>query len=148
MSGSRSYRIGEVARQTGVSVETLRYYEKQRLLEAPPRTGGGFRLYSDDALQRVRFIRHARSLGLTLEDIRQLVVGLEAHGQAPACGRVRELLTRRIHDIEERVSELLALRGALRAHLAACERALSAAAEPPCPTLGAIDAAIPHGHLP
>lgn len=52
MDASRTYRIGEIAQQTGVSVETLRFYERRRLLKAPPRTQGGFRLYTDDACSR------------------------------------------------------------------------------------------------
>ena len=66
MDASRNYRIGEIAERTGVSVETLRYYEKRRLLNAPARTEGGFRVYSVAVVHQVKFIKQAQSLGLTL----------------------------------------------------------------------------------
>lgn len=139
MDSSRTYRIGEIAQQLGVSVETLRYYEKRRLLKAPPRTEGGFRLYSDDAVQRVRFIKQAQSLGLTLEDVQQLLAGHQRRPQAASCRKVRDLLTRRIEDIDTRLSELRAFRRTLQDHLTACDQALAAAGDPACPTIEALD---------
>ena len=138
MESSRTYRIGEIAQQTGVSVETLRYYEKRRLLNTPPRTDGGFRLYSDDAVQQVRFIKQAQSLGLTLDDVQQLLTG---RGRRPvaSCRKVRDLLTRRIEDLDARMRELREFRRTLHAHLAACERALAEAGDPACPTIDALD---------
>ena len=138
MESSRTYRIGEIAARTGVSVETLRYYERRRLLDAPPRTGGGFRVYSTDALDRVRFIKHAQSLGLTLEDVQQLLTSGKRRGDMAACRKVRDLLTRRIDDIDARMKELLEFRRTLHGHLVACERALTGAA-PACPTIEALD---------
>ena len=139
MEASRTYRIGEIAQQTGVSVETLRYYEKRRLLSAPPRTEGGFRLYSDDAVQQVRFIKQAQSLGLTLDDVQQLLVGGQSRLHAASCRKVRDLLTRRIEDIDARVKELREFRRALHEHMVACDQALAAAADPACPTIEALD---------
>jgi DNA-binding transcriptional MerR regulator len=139
MESSRTYRIGEIAQQTGVSVETLRYYEKRRLLSAPPRTEGGFRLYSDDAVQQVRFIKQAQSLGLTLDDVQQLLIGRQRRAQAPSCRKVRNLLTQRIDDIDARIKELQEFRRTLREHLVACDRALVAAGDPACPTIEALD---------
>lgn len=139
MNQSRSYRIGEVAKQTGVSVATLRFYEKRRLLNAPLRTGGGFRLYSDDVLRQVRFIKQAQSLGLTLEDIQKLMVGQQRRNHLPSCRKVRDLLTRRIDEIDERMKELRHFRRTLDEHLVACEEALAVGTERPCPTLEALD---------
>lgn len=136
---SRTYRIGEIAQRTGVSVETLRYYEKRRLLDAPPRTDGGFRLYSDDAMQQVRFIKQAKSLGLTLDDVQQLLTGRQRRAHVASCREVRNLLTRHIDDIEARIKELRELRQTLHEHLVACERALAAAGDPACPTIEALD---------
>ena len=75
MKPSHNYRIGEIAERTGVSVELLRYYEKRRLLNAPARTEGGFRVHSDAVVQQMRFIKQAQSLGLTLDDIQKLAAG-------------------------------------------------------------------------
>jgi len=139
MDASRNYRIGEIAERTGVSVETLRYYEKRRLLNAPARTEGGFRVYSDAVVHQVKFIKQAQSLGLTLDDIQQLAAGRLRANHAPSCRTVRELLTRRIEDIDARIKELREFRRTLDQHLAACDRALASAAEPPCPTIEALD---------
>jgi DNA-binding transcriptional MerR regulator len=106
MASSQTYRIGEIATHTGVSVETLRYYEKRRLLTPPPRSEGGFRLYSDDALRQVRFIKQAQSLGLTLDDIHHLIAGQQRRTHPSSCRKVRDLLTRRIADIDARIKEL------------------------------------------
>ena len=139
MDASRNYRIGEIAERTGVSVETLRYYEKRRLLNAPGRTEGGFRMYSDAVVHQVKFIKQAQSLGLTLDDIQQLVSGRRRTSHAPSCRKVRDLLTRRIDDIDARIKELREFRRTLHQHLAACDQALASAAEPECPTIDALD---------
>ena len=139
MEPARSYRIGEIASHTGVSVETLRYYEKRRLLNAPPRTESGFRCYSGDVVHQVRFIKQAQSLGLTLGDIEQLIAGQQRRSHPAPCRNVRDLLTRRIIDIDARIKELRSFRRTLHDHLIACEEALAAATEPPCPTIQALD---------
>ena len=139
MDASRNYRIGEIAARTGVSIETLRYYEKRRLLNAPARTEGGFRVYSDTVVHQVRFIKQAQSLGLTLDDIQQLTAGQLRRNHAPSCRKVRDLLTRRIEDIDARIKELREFRRTLHEHLGACDQALASAAEPACPTIEALD---------
>jgi DNA-binding transcriptional MerR regulator len=138
VDGSRTYRIGEIAQQTGVSVETLRFYEKRRLLNAPPRTQGGFRLFTDDAVQQVRFIKQAQSLGLTLDDVQQLLTGRQRRPHVASCRKVRDLLTRRIEDIDARIKDLREFRRTLNEHRVACDRALAAAGESECPTIEAL----------
>lgn len=64
------YRIGELAKMAEVTPDTIRYYEKQQMMEHEVRTEGGFRLYTESDLQRLKFIRHARQLGFSLESIR------------------------------------------------------------------------------
>lgn len=66
-------RIGEVAKRAGVSIDTLRYYEKVRLLPRPSRSSGGFRLFAPEHVERVRFIKQAQQLGFSLDDIRGLL---------------------------------------------------------------------------
>ena len=139
MDASRNYRIGEIAERSGVSVATLRYYEKRRLLNAPARTEGGFRVYSDAAVHQVKFIKQAQSLGLTLDDIQQLAAGRLRPSHAPSCRKVRELLTLRIEDIDARIKDLRDFRRTLHEHLGACDQALASAAEPTCPTIEALD---------
>ena len=67
------YRIGELAKMAEVTPDTIRYYEKQQMMEHEVRTEGGFRLYTESDLQRLKFIRHARQLGFSLESIRELL---------------------------------------------------------------------------
>ncbi len=134
MEHSRTYRIGEIARLTGLSVETLRYYERRRLLRTPARSTGGFRRYTDDVLHRLRFIKQAQSLGMTLDDVHQLVAS-QPNRSRTACRRVHDLLARRVAEIDARMQELRRLRRTLDAHRRSCARALSDTDDPACPTL-------------
>jgi DNA-binding transcriptional MerR regulator len=83
--------IGQLAKQASVNRETVRYYERRRLLQRPSRSIAGYRVFSDEALQRLRFIRHAKSLGFSLEEIRELLalrVGRSTH--VIGCGGERK----------------------------------------------------------
>ena len=73
IANDRRLKIGELARHTGLSIKTIRYYESRGLLEQPPRTEGGYRLYGPEEVARLRFVQRAKLLGLTLEEIRELV---------------------------------------------------------------------------
>ena len=126
-----TYRIGEIAEMAGVSIDALRYYERRGLLNAPPRTDGGLRRYSAEALERVAFIKQAQSLGLTLDEIQEL---LKSHRGRTACRRVHDLLLKHIAEVDARIKELRALRRTLDAHRRACEAAVETD-EPACPTL-------------
>lgn len=139
MEPSQTYRIGELAQLTGVTVEALRYYERRGLLNAPPRTDGGLRRYGREAVGQVGFIRQAQALGLTLDDIHQLIAGAR-HRKGANCRRVRDLLAHRISEVDERLSQLKQLRRTLSEHLEACDVALGQVSEPACPTFEALDA--------
>jgi DNA-binding transcriptional MerR regulator len=108
-------RIGEVARAFGVNPRTLRYYEALGLLPRPSRSPAGYRLYDDEARHRLAFIATAKSLGLTLREIRQ-IVGISDRGECP-CDSVREMLTDHIRRIDEQIVRLHALRSDLRSIL-------------------------------
>ena len=138
MKVDRSYRIGEVAAETGVRVETLRFYEKEGLLPPPLRSPGGARRYGPDVLRSVRFIKQAQMVGLTLRDISVLVRSRHDTSRK-ACKRTRAVLAERLSDVERRVNEMQAFRDTLRDYLQACDSALADAAIPECPTLGAIE---------
>lgn len=101
-------RIGDLAKRSGCEVVTIRYYEKEGLLPKPARSGGNFRLYSDVHIERLQFIRHCRSLDMTLSEIR-ILLGLRGN-PAQDCGDVNTLLDAHIRQTEDRVEALLQLK--------------------------------------
>ena len=121
-----SYRISELARQTGFAPSTLRYYETVGLLPDPERTDAGYRVYDDDALERLDFIARATQMGLSLDDIAELVA-LWADGPcAPVQERLRGLLDAKVTDVRHQLTSLNAFAAQLehlRASLAAIEPA-------------------------
>jgi len=118
-------RIGEVASRAGVSIDTVRYYEKRRLLPRAARTEGGFRLFALETVERVRFIKQAQDIGLSLEEIGQLL----ATGGADECQRMSDLLRAKLGEIDERMELMRKFRQTLARHLSACEKELQAHGE-------------------
>ncbi len=111
-------KIGELATLTGVAVETIRYYEQQKLLPLAARSAANYRVYGPVQLERLRFIRQCRSLGLSLDEVREL---LQAREQpAPTCAEVNHLIDRHLAHVRERLVELQALETQLRALRAQC----------------------------
>ncbi|MCZ6739818.1 MAG: heavy metal-responsive transcriptional regulator [Actinobacteria bacterium] len=105
-------RIGEVGDAVGVDPPTIRYYESVGVLPEPERAPSGYRTYSPADVKRLRFVSLARSLGIGLDDIRQ-ILALRDRGEAP-CGYVRGVLDRQVEAIDERILQLEALSGELR----------------------------------
>jgi MerR family copper efflux transcriptional regulator len=129
-------QIGRVAEQTGLSVDAIRFYEKQRLLDRPPRMEGGFRLFGREDIERIRFIRSVRQLGFSLLEIRELFVLKRDQGEA--CSHVRELLQGNLGTVREKVRELRALEQQLISSLQKCEtnqKSEGASLEDECPVL-------------
>lgn len=116
---TRDVTIGEAARQSGVKVTTIRFYEERGLLPAPPRSGGNQRLYSPREVARLRFIRHARDLGFGMEAIAGLL-DLAAHPEAP-CADADRLARDRLEEVRRKIAALRALEGELERMVAACE---------------------------
>jgi Cd(II)/Pb(II)-responsive transcriptional regulator len=111
-------RIGELARQSGCDVETLRFYEKEQLLDLPGREANGYRRYTDAHLAQLRFIRHCRSLGISLADIRRLRQ-FQAHPEL-ACDDINTLIDEQIVRIHQQVETLLQLEKQLHALRDSC----------------------------
>ena len=110
--------IGEAAEQAGVNVQTLRYYERRGLLPKPPRRTSGYREFPDDAVQIVRFIRRAQDLGFSLDEVEELLRLRRSSGRNR--DRIRAIATRRVRDIERKISELERMRQALQTLVHAC----------------------------
>ncbi|HVS62624.1 MAG TPA: heavy metal-responsive transcriptional regulator [Thermoanaerobaculia bacterium] len=113
-------RIGEVACRAGVSVETVRYYERVGLLEPAPRdTSSGYRMFSEQALRRLRFIRRTQDLGFSLEEIRDLL-SLRATPDATALD-VRERVQQKLGDVRRNISDLEQIAASLERLTASCD---------------------------
>ena len=110
--------IGALARQAGVHVETVRYYQRRGLLDEPKRRPGTIRRYGVDAVKRLRFVRRAQELGFTLEEIKSLI----ELGGAPNCRAARELAERKLDLVNARISDLLRMQQALGGLIAQCDR--------------------------
>lgn len=113
--------IGKVAERAGLSADAIRYYERIGVLPEPDRTPGGFRVYGPEVLDELAFVEQARSLGLTLEEIAE-IVAMVARGAEP-CNHVRDRLRQRLSEVEERIDELAGLRRRLEGALRAAEDA-------------------------
>lgn len=105
-------KIGELAKRTNCQVETIRYYERERLLSAPARSEGNFRLYGDEHVARLSFIRRCRSLDMTLDEIRTLLRFRDSPDEI--CQGVNELLDTHIDLVAMRIAELQRLEEQLR----------------------------------
>jgi DNA-binding transcriptional MerR regulator len=110
-------KIGEVSRLSGVGVETLRFYERGGLLGRPARTTSGYRMYDPEVLERLDFIRRAQVLGFALDEIKQ-VINEKRAGQSP-CAGVREIVRRRLRELDERMLVMKRYRKELAAALVA-----------------------------
>lgn len=106
-------QIGEVAKATGLSIDTIRYYERLGLVEKPVRSDGGFRLYPKQTIEKLKFIRKAQSLGLTLSKVKQIIRQSEK-GLESCCNYVGELFHRKLEELEIKMSELREMRRGLK----------------------------------
>jgi MerR family transcriptional regulator, copper efflux regulator len=108
-------RAGEIARRTGVSTDTVRYYERRGLLPPVPRRANGYRSYPESAVQRIIVIRRALDAGFSIKELSQIL--RERDGGGAPCRRVLAIGQERLGDLERRIDQLIALRDDLRALL-------------------------------
>ena len=130
--------IGRVAAAAGVNVETIRYYQRRRLLEEPAKPSGGYRHYPMEMVKRIRFIKRAQSLGFALEDVAALL----QLNDSEACPKTRHLATRKLTLIEQKIHQLAAIRDALAELVDQCNRKRKRGA---CPIIEALQADSPVG---
>jgi MerR family mercuric resistance operon transcriptional regulator len=112
----RALTIGKLAEAAGVGVETVRYYHRCGLLPVPERAYGSIRQYPQESLQRLHFIRHAQSLGFSLDEVRVLL----RPNDGGSCSTVRALAEQKLSLVEERLKDLARLRGELKSLIAQC----------------------------
>ncbi len=128
-SRSEGLPIGELSRITGVNIETIRYYERIKMLPAPRRTQGGHRVYGLTETRTLTFIRRARDLGFTLEEIRALL-DLGGPGKA-SCKEVREIAAHHLEHIRSKLADLIKLENLLANTIAKCSGNIA----PECPVI-------------
>jgi MerR family mercuric resistance operon transcriptional regulator len=125
--------IGELSRLSGVNIETIRYYERIKMLPPPPRTASGRRVYGKTDLRILAFVRRSRELGFSLDEIRALL-RLGAPGLA-SCSEVKEIATHHLEDIRAKLSDLKKLERLLAKTVSQC----SGKTAPECPVLDILD---------
>ena len=123
--------IGRLAERAGVAIDTIRYYERNGLLRPAGRLASGYRRYGDAEFRRLRFIRRAKALGFSLDDIRKLLAISAERNVA----KLRRAAVTRLEDVENRIAELQRVRGGLRTLIDACPGHGRAEA---CPILNAL----------
>lgn len=130
----QTFTIGQVAREAGIGVETVRFYEREGLLEQPERRASGYRQFEPQAVARLKFIKQAQHLGFTLRDIKELLaLKLE---QGTTRSKVREKAVAKVADIDARITELKRMKAALVPLIDACDGKGTVEG---CPILAAID---------
>ena len=137
---ARSFPIGELSRRTGVNAETIRYYERVKLLPPAVRTAGGRRVYGPSDERALAFIRRGRELGFTLDQVRALL-GLSAPGQA-SCAEVKTIASEHLADVRAKRADLARLEAILADAVSRCTDDFA----PVCPVLDVLDhpaAAVP-----
>jgi Hg(II)-responsive transcriptional regulator len=131
--------IGQVARQAGVGIETIRFYEREGLLEEPARGVSGYRQYPEQVVKRIRFIKRAQRLGFSLKEITELLL-LRVDAQT-TCEKVKQRTEAKIAEVERKLVELQRMRQALLKVASLCTGQGPASA---CPMLDALDQQEPH----
>jgi len=127
-------KVGEVAQRAAVNLQTIHYYEREGLLPRPPRTASNYRVYTGDAVRRVRFIKRAQELGFALRDIKELL-SLRAAPRA-CCADVLERAKTKLRDVDEKIGTLQGMRRALTKLIGECSGRGPITA---CPILEALD---------
>ena len=116
--GMAKLKIGDLGRATNTKVETIRYYEQIGLLPAPSRTGGNFRAYAPEHLGRLSFIRRARDLGFTLDEVRELLTLSDQKRRS--CEAVDAVARQHLADVDRKIEDLKALRTELDSIISQC----------------------------
>ena len=124
--------IGPLSKQTGCNIETIRYYERIGIMPPPPRTEGGHRLYREEHLKRLTFIRRSRELGFTLEDVRNLLSLVD--GDDFTCDEVKTMTLEHAGDVRRKIADLRKMERVLKDMVSQCDRG----DVPDCPVIDAL----------
>lgn len=120
ITNARGYPIGAMSRETGVNIETIRYYERIELMPKPDRTAGGNRQYTHDHLKRLSFIKRSRELGFSIDEIRAMLKMVDQDDVT--CGEVHRVTIEHLGSVKEKILHLKKLERALTGMAAECEK--------------------------
>jgi MerR family mercuric resistance operon transcriptional regulator len=124
--------IGSLSQQTGVKVETIRYYEKIKVMPKPGRNAAGYRVYGSAHVKRLHFVRRGRELGFSLDELRRLLALVDGHSYT--CSQIHELTIAHVEDIRRKIADLRRLERAMTDMAAKCTRNQI----PECPVIDAL----------
>ena len=113
----KTLTTGQLARETGVNIETIRYYERRGLIPEPPRRESGYREYTPKYIERIHFIKRAQALGFTLKEISELLAVADGN---PACKDIRKFAEDKVKDIETRIHDLQKMKTVLKDLIKKC----------------------------
>jgi MerR family mercuric resistance operon transcriptional regulator len=114
----KGLKIGQVAKEAGVNIETIRYYERLKLISEPERTESGYRVFPPEVVRRIKFIKRSQDLGFTLAEIQELLALTESGEHT--CEQVKELATQKLNEIELKIQDLQKIQSALQDLLSKC----------------------------
>ena len=132
MKVTEGLSIGALSQQSGVNIETIRYYEKIGVMPMPGRSAGGYRVYGQDHVKRLHFIRRGRELGFGLDELRRLLSLVDGH--SCTCAEVHALTVEHLKDIRQKISDLRRLERVMSDMAASCTRDQI----PECPVIDAL----------
>lgn len=132
MKVAKGLSIGALSQQSGVNTETIRYYEKIGVMPKPGRSAGGYRVYGQDHVKRLHFVRRGRELGFSLDELRRLLVLVDGHSYT--CAEIHALTVEHVKDIRQKISDLRRLERVMSGMAASCTRDQI----PECPVIDAL----------
>lgn len=132
MKVAEGLSIGSLSQQSGVNIETIRYYEKIGVMPKPRRSAGGYRVYGPEHVRRLHFVRRGRELGFSLDELRGLLVLVDGHSYT--CAEVHALTIRHLEDIRRKIADLRRLERVMSDMAAKC----TADQIPDCPVVDAL----------
>lgn len=118
---AEAVHIGKAAKFAGVSVDTIRFYQRLGLIESATRSAGGYRLFNGEQIADLKFVRHAQELGFSLNEIKEL---LALRQKQHTCSEVQSMLKRKLTDVSEKIKSLVCLEAELKGAMRNCNRKL------------------------
>ena len=128
----RGILIGELSRRANVNIETIRYYERTRVMPPPPRTEGGHRVYDEEHLKRLSFVRRCRELGFGLDSVKEMLRMVD--GGDVTCEQVRTIAQGHLDDVRQKIADLIRMEKTLNKTVSGCE----GGGNPDCPIIEAL----------